>query len=128
MGSHRLEDGNQVNGLAPDPPRQHRPTTHNECRDIQPHGRHQHAGNDLITVRYQHEPIKRVSHGHDFDRIGNQFPTRQGVAHPLMIHGNAVADADSAELDRGAAGKTDPRLHRFGNLVEVDMSRNDFIG
>ncbi len=44
-----------------------------------------------------------------------------------MVHGDAVAHADGVYLQRGAAGHVDARLDGVGNLLEVEVARDDLV-
>ena len=50
------------------------------------------------------------------DGVGDDLAARQRVAHPLVVHRDAVADADGGELERRAAGHADARLDGVGDV------------
>ena len=107
--------------------RQHGAAGAEDSREIQPQGGHQHTGHDLVAVGDEHQAVKGVGIGHDLHGVGNVLPGGQGVEHALVVHGDAVADADGRELDGGAAGHADAGLHRLGDLVQVHVAGNDLI-
>ena len=51
----------------------------------------------------------------------------QRVLHALVVHGDAVADADDGELDGRAAGHADAGLDRLGDLVQMDVAGDDLV-
>ena len=53
----------------------------------------------------------------DLDRVGDDLAAGQRVAHALVVHRDAVADADGVELERRAAGHADAGLDGVGDLV-----------
>ncbi len=66
--------------------------------------------------------------GHDFDGIGDDLAGGEGEAHPLVIHGEAVAYGDGGEFHGRAARHADARLDRFRNLAEVQVAGHHFVG
>ena len=74
-------------------------------------------GYDFIAIRDQHQGVKSMGDGHDFNRIGNDFATAQGVLHADMIHGNAVANPDGTEFDGRAARHVDAVFNRLGDGI-----------
>src|SRR3990172_8132295 len=69
-----------------------------------------------------------MSHSHNLDGVGNEFPAGQGIFHARMSHGNAVANPDGGEFHRRAAGYSYPRLHVLRNDIQVNMAGYDLIG
>jgi len=68
-----------------------------------------------------------VGHGLRFNGIGNQFAGRQRVAHAGVIHGDAIADPDGRHQDGSAPRHAYAGLDGLGNLVEVNVARNNFV-
>ena len=89
------------------------------------HRRHEHAGDDLVAARHQHERVEGVAHGHGLDAVGDQLAAGQRVEHALVVHGDAVADADDAELEGRAAGHAHAGLDRVDDLAQVHVAGND---
>ena len=44
--------------------------------------------------------VEGMSAGHDFNRIHDQLAAGKGELHSLVVHCNAVADADHGKFDR----------------------------
>ena len=65
--------------------------------------------------------------GHRFDHVGDQFAGRQGVVHPLVPHGHAVADAGDAEEEGIAAAGVDPLLDEALQVAHADVA-GDQVG
>jgi hypothetical protein len=64
---------------------------------------------------------------HRLDRIRDQLATREGIAHPFVSHGDAIADPDCVELKRRPSGTSDSGLDRICNPVEMRMSGHDLV-
>ena len=64
--------------------------------------------------------------GDQLDGICNHLPTDEGRFHAFRAHGNAVGYSDGIVLNRGAAGRSDPGLHPFGQAAKVIVARHDF--
>ncbi len=107
--------------------RQHGTAGHKDAGQIQPCRRHQHAGDDFITVRNEHQPVKLMSPHHTFDGIGDQFSGRKGILHPFMSHGQPVTNPDGIEFHGCAAAHENPILHSTGNTLQMNMPRYNFI-
>src|SRR3990172_6455798 len=69
-----------------------------------------------------------MSHSHNLDGVGNEFPAGQGIFHARMSHGNAVANPDGGEFYRRTAGHSYTRLHIFRNYIQMNMAGYDLIG
>ncbi len=57
----------------------------------------------------------------------DEFPGGQGIFHALVVHGQAVADADDPELQGRAPGQAHPGGGRLGNLIQVDVAGDEFV-
>ena len=125
--AHAFKDGDQVHLLASEAAGQHGAAADQDGRDIEPQGRHEHARDDLVAVGHQDQAVHGVGHGHDLDGVGDELPGGQGIFHALVVHGQAVADADDPELQGGAAGQAHPRLGGLGDLVQVEMAGDEFV-
>ena len=68
-----------------------------------------------------------MGHGHGLYRVSNELPAGQWVLHPLVTHGDPVADADSVKFNRGATGHTHTDLNGIGNAIQVHMPGHDFV-
>ncbi len=114
-------------GLALKAAGQHGPAGNQDGGDVEAQGRHEHAGDDLVAVGHQDEAVHGMGRGHDLDGVGDELPGRQGIFHAGVVHGQAVADADDAELQGGAAIEAHPGLGRLGDLVQVDVAGDEFV-
>ena len=65
--------------------------------------------------------------GHRLDHVGDQFAGRQGVVHPLVPHGHAVADAGDAEEEGIAAAGVDTLLDEALQVAHAHMT-GDQVG
>ena len=104
---------------------QHRTAGYNDGRDVQASCCHEHARNNLITVRDEHERVKLMCLCQCFHGIGNQFAGRQRILHADMTHRNAVTDADCRHQNRCAASHADAGLDSSGNFIQIDVTRNN---
>ena len=107
---------------------QHRTPGHDDRRDVQARGGHDHARDDLVAVRDHHHGVEGVCAHGDLDGVGDDLTARQRVAHALVVHGDAVAHADRGELHRRAAGHADAGLHGLGDLIEHEMPGDHLVG
>ena len=64
---------------------------------------------------------------HTFNAVGDQFARGKAVMHTVVPHGKSVADGNGVELHRRAAGRKNAVFDRAGDLLQVDVSGNDFI-
>ena len=130
-GAHGLKDGDQIHpcaGLGRMVPGQHGATADHDGGQVQACRRHQHARYDLVAVGDQHQGVEGMRHRHDFDGVGNDFAASQRVLHAGVIHGDAIADPDGAEFNRGAAGHVDPVFNGLGDAVQVGVAGNNRVG
>ena len=104
----------------------HRTAGNNNRRDIQACCCHNHARYDLITVRDQDQCIKLMCLCQCLNRVRNQLTGRQRILHTQMTHGNAITYTDCRYQNRGTASHADTGLNCCCNLVQIDMTRNDF--
>ena len=65
---------------------------------------------------------------HNFDGIRNQLSRAEGIFHALMVHGQAVADADGVELKGDSACVADTGLHGLANLPQMAVTRDIIAG
>ena len=105
----------------------HGPAGDEERRDVQPGGRHQHTGGDLVAVGQQHHGVEGVGGDHDLDRVGDELAAGHGHAHARMSGGQAIADRDGGELERGAAGLGDAELDGLAQGVQVDVAGHELV-
>ena len=126
MAAHRLKHLGQAHPHTPVLAGQHRPAADKNGRQVHPAGGQQHAGHNFVTVGDEHHRVHRMGGEHHLDGIGDQFARAQRVFHAGMVHGQAVAHADSVKGKRDAAGVADAVLHRTGDGVQVDVNKAIF--
>ena len=56
--AHAFKDRDQVHFLAPEAAGQHGAAADQDGRDIEPQGRHEHAGDDLVAVGHQDQAVE----------------------------------------------------------------------
>ena len=122
-----FEHGADADVLSLVPAREHGAPADHHRRDVQPGSGHEHPGDDFVAVGDQHQGIKGMAVGHRFDAVRHQFPTGQGVFHPVMAHGDPVADTDGREFNGGAAVFQHTIFNGLGDPVQIHMAGNDFI-
>ena len=93
--------------------------------NIQPHRRHEHAGDDLVAVSHEHQAGKCVRAREDLRAVGDNFAGGERIAHSLVPHGDAVAHADGGNDDGLAARGNDALFYGLGDPVQVHMTGND---
>ena len=89
--------------------------------------RHQKSRHILIAVGNHHKPVKAVCQSHGLGGVGDQITGNQRILHSGMSHGNTVANGDGREDDGCTAGHGHTQLYGLHDLVQIHMSRNDFV-
>ena len=92
--------------------------------DVDAHGGHQHAGNDLVAVGNAHHAVEAMGAEHGFHGVGDQFAGGQGIQHAAVAHGDAVVHADGVENEGHAAGFAHEAFDELADLVEVGVAGN----
>ena len=108
------------------PPGEHRPAADHDGGHVEAHGGHQHAGHDLVARRHQHQGVEGVGDGHRLDGVGDQLAAGQRVVHARVVHGDAVADAHHAELERHAAGAAHAGLDGVDDAAQMHVPGHHF--
>ena len=101
---------------------QHGAAADKDTGQVQPAGGHEHAGDDFVAVGNEDHRVQRMGGEHDLDGIGDELPGGQGVLHAGVVHGQAVADPDGAELKGDAAGVADAGLNRLGHRIQMGVT------
>src|SRR5439155_10477042 len=89
------------------------------------HGRHEHAGHDLVAVGDADHAVEAVGVDHRLDAVGDQFAAGQRVLHADVAHGNAVVHADGVEQKRHGAGLADALLDVLADGLQMDVAGDD---
>ena len=84
-------------------------------------------GTTLSQLGIEHQAVESVRLDHDLDRIGDDLARHQRVVHALVVHGDAVADADDVELQRHAAGLPHAELDLLGEGAEVHVPGDQLV-
>ena len=100
----------------------HRASGNEDCRDIEPHCGHQHAGGDLVAVADAYHRIGLVRIDHVFHAVCDDVTGRKGVEHPVVSHRNAVVHCNCIEFSRIAAERLDFRLHNLADLMKMRVT------
>ncbi len=106
---------------------EHGATAHHDGGDVETGSGHEHARDYLVAVRDHHHRIEGVCLDGEFDAVGDDFTGCERVAHPRMVHRDAVTYPDGGELEGSAAGHVDAGFDRLSDLVEHQMSRDDVV-
>ena len=86
-----------------------------------------HARHDFVAVGDAHGGIERMALNSAFKAVGNSLARNQRVMHAVVVHGNAVANANGGNLERRATGLINAGLYGFADLIEVGMPGNDVV-
>ena len=62
-----------------------------------------------------------------FDAVRNQLTACQRIFHTVMAHSDAIADADSRELNRSTASFQHAVFGCLSDGIQMHMPRNDFV-
>ena len=95
--------------------------------DVQAARGDEHAGDDLVAAGDEDHGVKLVALDGAFDRVCNYLSAGEREAHALVVHGDAVADANGVYLQRSAAGHAYAGLNGLGDLVQVGVAGNNLV-
>ena len=101
----------------------HRAAGHEDHRNVQAQGRHQHAGGDLVAVGDADDGVGAVGVDHVLDGVGDDLAARQRIQHAVVAHGDAVVDGDGVEFLGHAAGAFDLAGDQLAQVLEVHVAR-----
>ena len=76
----------------------HRASGYKNRRNIQTHSSHQHARSDFVTITDTKQSVYLMGVGHVFHTVGDDFPRRKRVQHPVVAHGDSVVDGYGIEF------------------------------
>ena len=96
-------------------------------RNIQSGCCHQKSGYVLVTVWNHYQCIKLMCHCHGFCGICDQVSGNQRIFHSNVSHCNTVTYCDCREHNRCTACHCHTKLNCLCDLVQVHMTRYDFI-
>ena len=105
----------------------HRAGRHDQCGDVEACCGHQHPRGDLVAIGQQHQSVESMRFGDRLDHVGDQFARREGIVHPLVPHGDTVADTGNAEKEGVTTTRVDPLLDRPLEFTHPGVPR-DQIG
>ena len=94
---------------------------------VQPHHRHHHARQRLVTTGKAHQRVVAMAAHGQFDRVGDRIARSEAGAHPFMAHGDAIGHGDGREFTRRAAAVLDADLDGLRLTVERDVARCRFV-
>ena len=103
----------------------HRTTGADNCRNVNSQSAHQHARNDLITVRNQNQSVELMRISHGFNTVRDQLSARQRILHAAVPHGDSVTYTDGWNHNRSASRHAYAGLDRLRNLIQMSVSRNN---
>ncbi|MNN19685.1 hypothetical protein D3C81_1329370 [compost metagenome] len=86
---------------------------------------HHHPRCDFVAVRNANHAVEPVRRNDGLERVGDDFPAWQGVAHANMAHRNTVIHTDGIKLKRNASGFANGFLYDLAELLQVHMSWHD---
>ena len=105
----------------------HRAAGDEHSGDVHAKGAQNHARDDLVTVGNAHDAVERVALDRALQAVGDDLARHERVVHACMVHGDAVAHADSGHLERDAAREVDASLHGLADLVEIVVAGDDVV-
>ena len=89
--------------------------------------RHQKSRYVFVTVWHHNEGVKRMGKCHTFGRIRDQVTGNKRIFHSDMSHRNPVAYSNRRKYDRCSAGHRYAEFYCLYNLINIHMTRDDFI-
>ena len=105
----------------------HRAAAHEDRRDVEAHGGHEHPRHDLVAVRDAHHAVQAMGAQHRLDAVGDELARRERILHAAVAHRDAVIHPDGVEDEGHAARLADEALDQHADLVQVGVAR-DAIG
>ncbi len=105
----------------------HGAAAHQDGRDVEPAGGHQHPRRHLVAVGQKHHRVEAVGRDHQLDQIGDHLAAEHGHLHPLVSRGDAVADRDAGKLQRRPPRLGHPQFDRLAERLQVNMAGHHFI-
>ena len=93
--------------------------------EVDAQGAHDHARDDLVAGGDKHDAVEGMALDRALDAVRDDLAARQGVLHALVVHSDAVAYADGAELHGDATGHVDAGLHVVDEALEMIVSRDN---
>ena len=103
----------------------HRSARHEDCRDVQAQGRHEHAGRNLVAVGNAHHGVGAVGVHHVFHAVGDELARGQRIKHAVVAHGDAVVDGDGVEFLGHAARGFDLTRDHLPQILEVHVAGHE---
>ena len=94
----------------------------NDRGQVDPQGRHQHGGHDLVTAADEHQTVQLVAGGVHVDGVGDDLPAGQHAAHTHVALGEAVADGDGVDLEGDAPRLQNAVPHQLAQPVQMDVA------
>ncbi|QEM44368.1 hypothetical protein FZ046_05850 [Mycolicibacterium grossiae] len=107
--------------------RHDRAVVEEDVREVEPRGRHQHAGDRLVAAGEQHGAVEALGLHHGLDAVGDDLAGHQGEVHALVAHRDAVGHGDGAELQRITAAGVHAGLHRLREPLQRHVARGDLV-
>ena len=122
----RLEGLGQGYLLAAEMACEHRTAGNQNGRDVQACRCHQHTGHDLIAVRDKNQTVQLMRLRKGLYAVRDQLAARQRIFHADVAHRDAVAYANGRNEYRRTSRHANACLDCVRDLVEVDVTRDDF--
>ena len=122
MGAYCFEYGNDIAAFGA---RFDRAAVNKNPGSIQSRHRHDTGWHVLVAAADCNDAIESLGSSHCLDRISNDFPGDQGVAHAGRAHRNAVRHGNRIEYDTLATRLVRALARLFGKLMNVHVARGD---
>jgi hypothetical protein len=119
----RLERRDDVAHLALRVARLDRATVDHQRRAVQARHRHHAARHVLVAARDGDQPVVPLRAHHGLDRIRDEVPRRQRVAHAVGAHRQPVTHADRVEAQPYQTSTLNTGLDLGGQAIEVHVAR-----
>ncbi len=103
----------------------HRAAGHEDHRDIQAQGGHQHTGGDFVAVGNADDGVGAVGVDHVFHGVGDDLAARQRIQHAVVTHGDAVIHGNGVEFLGHATGAFDFASDQLAHVFEVHMAGHE---
>ena len=102
----------------------HRAAAHEDCRNVEAHGGHEHTRSHLVAVGDANEGVGAVGVSHVFGGVRNQVAGGKAVEHAVVAHGDTVIDRDGVHFLRDTAGGFNRAGDHLAQVLQVNVARN----
>src|SRR5262249_11208271 len=98
----------------------------NQTGNVQTGQGHDAAGNGFVAAHQNHQRVKKISTGHQFDGVGDDFAADERSFHSFSAHGDAVGNGNGVEFEGRTTGFANAILDVLSEFAQVVVAGPDF--